>query len=331
MGKVNGKIGAVVYATTAGQIIAREYNPNVANPNTVKQVNQRARLKLASQIAAAVAPVIGYPREGLVSARNAFIKANNEFFTATNGRAQVSYENLQLVKGNAGLPGIAASRSSQDGLVVKLQASADTSVSRVVYCVFKKTDENTLQYIASAVESTAGDDGLFSHSFDYFDGELVLWAYGVLDVTKTAKAKYNNYEVANAQDIATLIMSRQLTAGDYQFTKTRGTTIFSGDSENVQAEEGQVMVYLTASGPGTITCDKFSGSRGAVATGTQITLTATPNSGCQFIGFKKNGVDTYFATTSPYTMQATELLDIVAVFNNPSSPGGDNGGGLDMG
>lgn len=329
-GKVTGKIGAIVYSTSAGQIVAREYNPNVANPNTVKQINQRARMKLASQVAAAISPVIAIAKEGLVSARNQFIKMNMDYFVANNGVAQVSYENLQLVKGNAGLPAIHVSRSLETGMVVELSAAADASVSRVVYCVFKKTDDNTLQYVSSLIQNVAGEDGKFKATFSYVADEVVIWAYGILDVTSGARARYSNYSVSTAQDIASLVMTRQLNTGDYQFTKTRGTTIFEGQAENIQASASQVMVYLTASGPGSVACDKFSGLRGAVDKGTEITLTATPNSNCRFLGWRKNGTSQTVSTANPYKVTANESVDLVGVFDNPgSTTGGDNGGGGD--
>ena len=53
-GKVSGKIGAVVFSTSGGQTISREYNPHVSNPNTQAQIDQRARMKLMSQLSAAL-------------------------------------------------------------------------------------------------------------------------------------------------------------------------------------------------------------------------------------------------------------------------------------
>ncbi len=49
-GKISGKLGAVVFSTSGGATISREYNPHVANPNTDAQINQRARMKLMSQL-----------------------------------------------------------------------------------------------------------------------------------------------------------------------------------------------------------------------------------------------------------------------------------------
>lgn len=327
-GKATGKIGSMVYSISGGQMIAREYQPNVANPSTVKQVNQRARLKLASQIAAALAPVIAIPRDGLQSSRNLFMKNNMDYFLANNGVAQVSYENLQLTNGNAGLPAITAERSTEDGLVIHLMERADASVSRVVYIIYKKTSENQLQYLGSIVQPVAGDDGKFQASTGYVTGEIVIWAYGMKDTTAKARAKYGDYEVANAEDLASLVMSRAINAGEYQFTQTRGTTIFDGEGGSIQAGEDEFMVYITASGPGSVAGNGFVGNRKAVQRGSSVTVSATPNEGCQFLGWKNNGSSTYLTTSAEYTFVVNQLADLVAVFNNPNSgTGGQTGDG----
>lgn len=55
-GKIVGKQGAAVYAVKNGIQIMRQYNPIVFNPNTKRQALARARFKLASRIAVALAP-----------------------------------------------------------------------------------------------------------------------------------------------------------------------------------------------------------------------------------------------------------------------------------
>lgn len=323
-GKATGKIGSMVYSISGGQMIAREYQPNVANPSTVAQVNQRARLKLASQIAAALATVIVIPKSGLQTSRNLFIKKNMDYFIGNNGQAQVSYENLQLTNGNAGLPSILASRSEEDGLVMKLSEAADAAVSRVVYIVYKKTAESQLQYIGSVIQAAAGDDGKFQASMGYVSGELCIWAYGMKDTTASAKAKYGDYSVSNAEDLAVLVMNRNIAAGEYQFTQTRGTTIFDGEDSTVDAGENQALVYISASGPGSVSGEGFTGNRKAVTIGEQCTVVATPNEGCDFIAWRINGSSTNVSTNTSYTFTVSQLTDLVAVFNNPnSSTGGD--------
>lgn len=321
-GKAVGKVGSVVYSCSGGQMIAREYQPNVANPSTIAQVNQRARLKLASQLAAALAPVIAIPRNGLQTSRNLFIKKNMEQILAQSGNAQIVYENIQLTNGNAGLPAIVATRDTEAGVIVKLAESADASVSRVVYIMYRKTTEDQLQYLGSIVQQVAGDDGLFTATFGNVAGDLVIWAYGMKDVTATAKAKYGDYFVNSGEDIAQLVMSRAIGAGDYQFTQTRGNTLFSGESETTAPEADQVMVYVGASGNGTVAIEGTTASRLAVNKGSSVTVTATAGSDSEFVAWRTRGGSTNLSTSASYTFTANDNADLVAIFEE-SGPSGE--------
>lgn len=77
----SGKIGSIVVSKVNGRTIAREYNPNVSNPSTIAQVNQRARMKIAAQLTAVMAPNIAIASKGALSGRNAFIKRTWRLYT----------------------------------------------------------------------------------------------------------------------------------------------------------------------------------------------------------------------------------------------------------
>lgn len=309
-GKVTGKIGGVVYSTSAGAIIAREYNPNVANPNTAKQVDQRAKMKLMSQIAAALAPVIVIPKEGLKSSRNLFIKKNFDQASAHEGVAQITYENVQLTNGNAGIPAIYATRFPESGVQIQLAERCDASITRVVYIMYKKTSEATLQYVQSVIAEAPGDAGTFPATMLYVEGDLVLFCYGMKDLNTKATAKYSNYGVRNAEDIAQLAMSRTINYSDYQFTQTRGTTLFAGENETTVIGANQARVYLTAQGNGQV-----SGA-GVYDLGTQVSVTATPAADNAFVGWKVNGSDTIISTNATYTFTLEGMTDLIAVFRS---------------
>lgn len=321
-----GKIENIVVSQMGGVSIARAYQPHVSNPSTMPQVNQRARLKLASQLAAALAPVIAMAKQGLVSGRNQFIAKNMPWISADTGVAQVSYENLQLTNGTVGLPAISVSRASNK-LTVKLAATAESSVSQVVYICYLKNSENTLQLISSKIQNVAGDDGLFTTEFDDPSGDVVVFAYGMKALSGAASAKYGSYQVQNATDIASLVGTRKLSASDFQFTKTRGATIFAGQEQNTQPGDNQVMVYITAGNGGSVSCDKFSGNRGAVNVGTEVTVTATPNEGYTFQYWYKNGTSDAVSFDASYKFTANEQTDLIARFssNTPSGGGGLEG------
>lgn len=303
-----GKLGSTVYSVNAGQMIGRQYNPYVANPNTAKQVDQRAKMKLMSQVAAALAPVIAIPKEGLKSSRNLFIKKNFDKSSANSGVAQVTYENLQLTAGNAGLPAIFVRRSAEIGVAVNLNERCDASISRVVYILYRKTSEATLQYVQSIIVESAGAEGKFPGTLYYTEGDIVVFAYGMKDLNAKATAKYSNYNVQNGEDIAKLTLTRNISTQDYQFTQTRGTTLFAGETESTEVLPNQARVYLTAAGNGTVA------GAGVFDLGTSVTVTATPAADSRFVGWRLNGSDTIISTAASYSFTLEGMADLVAVF-----------------
>lgn len=307
-GKTTGKIGSIVFSTSGGETIAREYNPNVANPSTQAQVNQRARMKLMSQLSASLAPVIVIPKEGLKSSRNLFVKKNFGASMASNGIAQISYENVQLTAGNAGLPQIVATRSSQSGVTIQLADSADASISRVVYIMYRKTSEQTLQLVGSIIVSSAGENGTFPGSLPYTEGDIILYAYGMKDLNAQATARYGNLQVANALDIARLSATRSLSSSDYQYTETRGATMYADEDEITPVPEGSARVFVTAMGGGSV-----SGG-GIYEIGQTATVIATPAEGYVFQGWSLNGSVEILSSEANYSFEVTGQTDLVASF-----------------
>lgn len=308
-GKTTGKIGSIVFSTSGGETIAREYNPNVSNPNTQAQINQRARLKLMSQLSAALSPVIAIPKQGLVSARNQFTKKNFDLSMAENGVAQISYENVQLTNGNLGLPTIEATRAQGSGITINLADDATSSVSRVVYILYRKTAEQRLQFVSSVIAEAAGANGTYPATLPYTEGDIVLYAYGMRDTSESASAKYGDMKVANAVDVARLTAYRSISSEDYQFTETRGATMYADQSEITPVPEGSARVFVTAFGGGSV-----SGG-GVYVIGTQVTITATPQAGYIFAGWRDNLTQQLVSSEASYTFTLEGQTDLVAIFN----------------
>lgn len=314
-GKTTGKIGSIVFATSGGETIAREYNPHVANPSTMAQVNQRARMKLMSQLSACLNASIVMQKDGLVSKRNKFTKKNMDACYANNGTAQITYENVQLTEGAIGLPALRVSQTLDDTpqLRIELLSAAAANINRVVYSVYEKTDESRLSLILSNIVER-DSDGIFSwipdQSNSWIGRELVIYAYGMIDTSEQATARYSNMRVENGQDIATLVGTRAISYTDYQFTQTRGITIGTDGQPVTPSTPGNFRVFVTASGEGTV-----SGG-GSYAPGTQVTLTATPDSGARFVKWVRNGETQTYSTSNPLVIASIQNnFDLVAIFN----------------
>ena len=308
-GKTMGKIGSIVFSTSGGYTIAREYNPHVANPNTEAQVNQRARMKLMSQLSATMAPIITMQKMGLVSARNQFTKRNFAYSNAVDGTAQISYENIQLTQGNASLPQLVFSNpGGQQSPSLSLAESADAAVSRVCYIIYKKTQEGKLQFVESKIIENAGVDGTFKWELKRtMNDNYVFYAYGMKDLNAKASAEYASYNVTTANDLAKLVAVRRISMEDYQFTQTRGATANNGTPIE-PVPEGKVRVYATALGPGSVT------GGGLYDVGEQVTLTATPNADCAFVRWYDNHNNKTLSTNTSLVITANETIDVVGEF-----------------
>lgn len=248
LGTGTGKLGSSVFSTVAGQQVVRQYQPVVANPNTTSQVNQRSKFKLASQLASVMAPAIAIPRNGLRSSRNEFVKANFPLIYTQGDGAKISLENVQLTNGRNGLPMITGNRADDGTLTVRLATEAAPSISRVVYVVFKRNSEYDLEMLKSVIVEPEGETNDFETEIDNADGDIVVYSYGMKDLSSSATAKYGNMKVTDGVQLASLAANRQLAAKDFAFTQTRGASLPATESEFNAIPQGNYRVFLSVSG-----------------------------------------------------------------------------------
>lgn len=324
LSKWTGRVGSINYLVVGGVQVMRALPETVSNPQTVSQVTQRSKFKLLSQLAAEIAPSINYKKDGLTSSRNAFMKANFAQVYYSGSKAAVILENVQLTDGNAGIPQIIADRAAGENIMVSLAETADASIIAMRYHLYRKTDEGKLQLMHIRTVNAAGEDGTFETTFPYNAGEIVIWAYGVRAISESAKATYFSFAVTNGSSVGTLQNDRALREAGVTYTMTRGATLFYGEETVESADPGKVRVYVTAGAGGSVQ------GAGSYDIGTNVTVRATPNDGYVFVGWKMAGSSAIVSTDAEYTFQANELVDLIAIFQDPNAgeiiPGdGDEG------
>lgn len=224
-GTGSGKLGSAVFSVTAGEQVVRQYQPVVTNPSTPQQVDNRAKLKLLSQLSAVMADVIAIPKVGSLTPRNSFVRDNYPLVTAENGAASVDLSQLAITKGGMQIPNVVAERNADTAIDVALAMKADQLVSRVIYIMFYRNNQGELQLVDSAVVETAGEGGTFPWSFPYYQQDVVVYAYGIFDKNAKATASFGNYAVATGTQVASLIAGRHVDESDYLITKTRGIVL----------------------------------------------------------------------------------------------------------
>lgn len=309
LGKMSGKIGNVVVANVNGQVIGREYNPNVTNPNTQSQQGTRGRFKLISQLSATFAPVIAIKKDGAKSARNQFSAINFENVNYANGTADINLSGVQLTKSGQSFGGFKADRSGGTAIDVELNVSAAESLTRVVYIVYTKSANGELQLLGSVISSTPGADGKFAASLPYASGAVVLYAYGIKDLESSITTKFGNMMAPTAENVAKLLVSSSDNMSGVSLTKTAGCQMASGTDTANSNDASLITITATADPEGSAMIE----GAGSFNVGETCTLEASGAPGYTFDGWYENGTKVANNETYSFTVQTPRTL--VAKYN----------------
>ena len=315
LGKMTGKVGNIVLTSVGGEVVGREYNPNVANPNTSAQQNTRGKFKLASQLSATMAPVIAIKKEGNVSARNLFVKENFPSIRYAQGVADINLNVVQLTKSQRSFAGFNADRSSGTAIAVELNEGSAAALSRVVYIAYKKAADGSLILFDSKVCNTAGAEGKFNDVLNYTADAVVLYAYGIKDLEAGISTKFGNMSAPSAEDVAQLLISNTENMASVQLTKTAGLTMAAGENTGDSDDVEHLTVSLVISGNGSAV------GGGRFEAGQTATLRATPDAEASFVAWKANNASgQVLSTANPYSFEVEQNMTICAVFQGGPTP-----------
>lgn len=234
-GSMTGKLADTVMAVRNGEQLARKYQPVVYNPSTPAQIAQRAKMKLMSQLSAVMAPVIAIRRQGPVSSRNLFTKANFRHTTFSNDTADVTLTDITLTNSIVGFSPVNATISNNN--LTAALTSVLSDINRVVYAAFMKMPDNTLRYVGSTVVTAAGAQGDWPGTISNVSGNVVVYAYGVRDNTEAARVIFGNLQALSAETVAKVVTSRTLTESDITLTETTAAEAQSSREEPDQDPE----------------------------------------------------------------------------------------------
>lgn len=310
--KGKGKLGNIVCSTVAGETIARDYNPEVANPNTEGQVDQRARFKLMSQLSSIMAPVIAIPKVKSQSSRNLFVKKNIGTTVYDGVQAAINLNKVQLTNGVSNIDVIGCDRSSHESCSCYYNGHTLVGMVGMVYCIFEKDDAGNLSLLDSAVVTENTEDGDWGAELKYSAKEIVVYGYALLGDSEKAQAAFGNLDAPTAESVAKLIVSSSVSASSFKSTKTKGFTMPVGVEDGEWSEDdGKVRLTVTVTGPGT------ADGSGRYEVGERVICTATPNTGMEFVGWYRNG--SQVATTLTYQFDIMADTTIEARFREPAA------------
>lgn len=314
-GKARGKVGSIVYAINAGQQIAREYQPVVVNPSTPSQVENRSKLKLMSQLAAAYKGSIAIRKDGLKSARNVFISENYDKVTIVGSAANVNLNRVQLTKSNVGMCGFSADRSSGKQIAVVLNEDMSANFDKVVYCAFRKDANGHLIAQGSIVVNKDANAGTFAGNLHYTAGAVVIYAYGMKIDNERANAAFSNMTAPSAEQVAKLIATSTEVAAGTTLSQTVGLTLMEGENTGDSDDAEHFAVSVIKSGNGSV-----SGG-GRYLAGQTVVVTATPDAEATFVAWKLNGPSgDVVSTQAQYSLTVENDITLCAVFEGGPTP-----------
>ena len=225
LGMGTGKLGSSVFTVNSGVQIVRQYQPLVANPSTETQVGQRAKFKLMSQLAAAMAPAIAIPKVGMLTSRNQFVSLNFGKVNETSGSADVELTELKITKSALSMVPVSVDWRSQGVLDLQLASAAPANITSVVYAIFEKVDGEKLNFVKEEVVSQPGNDRHFIVQPNIGNINLVVYCYGIIATSGDGAAKFESYTIDGENSIAYLVSTRRLTSADIKWTDTVSATL----------------------------------------------------------------------------------------------------------
>ena len=310
--KGKGKLGNIVCSTVAGETIARDYNPEVSNPNTETQVEQRAKFKLMSQLGSIMAPVIAIPKVKNQSSRNLFVRKNMGATVFDGVQAAINLNRVQLTNGNTNIDTFGCDRSDHESCYCYYSGIDLVGMAGMVYCIFTKDAAGNLSLFDSAVVTENTERGTWEANLKYTDAEIVLYAYALIGDGEKAKAAFGNLEAQTAESMAKLLVSSSVDASTIKTTKTKGFTMPVGIEEGEWSEDdGKVRLSISVTGPGT------AEGAGRYDIGERVRCTATPNQGMEFVGWYRGGQQV--ATSLNYEFDIVADNTVEARFKAPAA------------
>lgn len=239
--KAGKKAGIVTYRV-GETMLAREYNPHPANPKTERQVQQRAKIKLLSQIAAVFRPIIAiFPSSGK-SSRAIFARLNYPEITASGTTAEIDFTSVSLTDSSRPITQVAkdiAFLPSGVRMLVGLPQEPTEDIKRVFYYLFGKQDNGKLvllDYYLSEIRWSSRNPLYFCWANAPFEideqgkatRDYVIYAIGMGDNSEEATKYWSQLDVPNLEFLGQIIAEELITHSDFFFTETSSLSWFRG-------------------------------------------------------------------------------------------------------
>lgn len=220
LSRAKGKLGGVVYQQYEGMQISREYQPVVKNPQTTKQVENRAKFKTSSQIVAQFSEVLNvrlaklsiYTRvrrgaavnviyHEVTPTGNTFDTAFVDILNGLNAKSMATIETPVVASGANNTVNITANSGD---VVTYIGVSYDTDGKMMSREVESFTSDGTTKEVTPAANADT----------------FAVMAVAVRATTEAGRATLSN--IAGINEGFTLEVSRSVAAGDVEISDIAG-------------------------------------------------------------------------------------------------------------
>lgn len=225
LSRAKGKIGGVVYQQYEGMQISREYQPVVKNPQTEKQMLNRASFKLASQILAEFKNVIveRLAKTSIYTRKRRGIAINRIMSVVSVSDPEYPAAVVEQVVNainEASISGLAAPAittvSNTHSIVA---AEGDT----VVYNKADYDDNGKLIDLESEIYTSAGTAKIVNPVQGY-DSSIVM-AVAFHATTEDGRATLNNLTIDRNTSEFNVAIERAVAAGDVEITNMSSNVV----------------------------------------------------------------------------------------------------------
>lgn len=244
-GGMSGKIGNVVFSQRQGETIARQYQPQVTNPNTLGQQEARVSFKLMSQLGAIMAPAMGgflanrkSGAKGAPSQRNLFFKKNYELVTVgvddDTTRARIPMEQLQLTDSFLAAGTIDVAQEGNQ-ITVSGTGSPGKRVKVVLVGFGTMAGAERPARVIDIIEEEVKDDGTWGVAFESDVAEkkglgqdITVLSYGMIPVSERLRTQFDNIHTPEPF-FSAVELTNYVSDGDMQVTETIGANFTIND------------------------------------------------------------------------------------------------------